>query len=349
MSVVRIENIEKENINIEPINKKTWQNKGVYYGRVNYKYKSGNKALNVIIKNLKLKRNLIDPFKPKSAGGYNVDKYESQRYKAIISIKDYPEIIKKLDLIDEVICESGEDESINFNLNEYVNNKGKQEINYTPIVKRPGMLAVRAYKAAMPEEAKKLTDEQIKEKLDIKIKPTLKVSKTDYNTPNDANTEIDCNIRYGEKITDINEDEVQGLDFYEKTFTAGCVVDIVLKINTWTSNAGMCTYGSKMYVSDITLVERPVKNVKGDLVCDDEEDIFAGTKKIEKKKKVESNEKPVEKKVKKIEFEEQEQQEVEVVKEEVVEDKAESEEEQKPQPKRIGRKKKPVIVDDDEI
>lgn len=361
MSVVKVENIRAENIIVKPITDKSWHTpNGMYYGFVEYKYSRGEDKFNIIIKNLTLKRNLIDPFKSTKAGGYHQSKYDAGRYKAIISLKDYPQVAEKLKIIDEAFESCGKQNSYNFVIDKYLNKQRKKEINYSKIVKTPeaGIDIYREKNA----NAKNFTDEQIAEIMGLKIKPILKVNKKSFDEPNTAETEIDCVVRYGDKVEIGDDDnEVQGLDFFEKTFVKGCVVDIVLQISSWTSNPRMCTYGPKIQLSDITLVERAKSNTRPEkLVIDGEEDdVFAGTKKAVFKKKTDVKDvKPVKKVSKKsekpVEEEEKESSETFSEQEDVSPDEEASEEaspvEQKPtKPRAIRRKPRQEInTEDDE-
>ena len=68
---VTYQNFNDSNLIITPITEKSFKAGGISYGNIRYKYKNGENLFYLMIKNVKLTRNMIDKFKSKADGGYH--------------------------------------------------------------------------------------------------------------------------------------------------------------------------------------------------------------------------------------------------------------------------------------
>ena len=132
---VTYQNFNDSNLIITPINEKSFKAGGISYGNIKYKYKNGDDLFYLMIKDVKLTRSMIDKFRSKADGGYHESEYCDQRYKAIISTKEMPELEKVLDKIDDKIKKFGIDKKNNSILEYFESEINKFE--YIPILKKP--------------------------------------------------------------------------------------------------------------------------------------------------------------------------------------------------------------------
>lgn len=284
MKCVGIKTFDADKLIFTPINDKSFQAGGISYGNIKYNYKTGADSLYLIIKDLKLTRNLIDKYKPKAEGGFHESEYCDQRYKAILSTKDLPELEKVIEQIDNGIKTFGGKSQNNSTLEYFVDNEGNPKVSYNTILKKPTMQAVKIYKDHN-KEAKDMKPDEIKKKIGNKLKFTLKVAgfkdaKGKYQKTTGKDAKIECNVRQAEGV-DLGNVKTN-LDFFEKTFVVGAVVDINVKIASWWSSPSRCEYGAKCILNDITVKSLPKTGSKGlmNFVDDDGEDIFGGCKTV---------------------------------------------------------------------
>ena len=279
---VTYQNFNDSNLIITPITEKSFKAGGISYGNIRYKYKNGENLFYLMIKNVKLTRNMIDKFKSKADGGYHESEYCDQRYKAIISTKEMPELEKVLDSIDNKIKKFGIDKKNNSILEYFESEINKFE--YIPILKKPTSQAIMIYRDKN-KDAKKLSVEEIKNKLGNKMKLNLKVQGTTdaqnkYHKITGKDANIDCNL-YTLEGVELNCSK-KNLDFFEKTFTRGCIIDINIKIASWWCSPNTKTYGPKCIINDI-IVKTLVNNNNDEeaiFVDDNGEDVFNGVTKL---------------------------------------------------------------------
>ena len=176
------------------------------------------------------------------------------------------------------------------------------KLTYYPMYKKPNNNAVKIYKEHN-EKSSNMTNDEIKKiigpkmKLILKRKGSYKDGK--YQIETGENTEILCNIRTVNGIT--LEPGKKTLDYFEKTFVNGTVIDMVIKIPSWYFNASKSDYGVKSFLTDITvkniikkqqftnLLDENGNDIFGDcsLIKDDEENEENETKPTETEKKFE--------------------------------------------------------------
>ena len=303
MHCVSLKTFDINNLIVSPINEKSFKVNSMYYGNIKYKY--SNEEINdlyLMIRDVKLTRNLIDAFKPAKEGGYHTEKYCSERYKAIISLKELPEIGEVLSKIDDKIKPFGaqiENNSLLADLDE------DAKLTYYPMHKKPNNNSVKIYKEHN-EKSSNMTNDEIKKIIGPKMKLTLKRKGSykdgKYQIETGENTEILCNIRTVNGIT--LEPGKKTLDYFEKTFVNGTVIDMVIKIPSWYFNASKSDYGVKSFLTDITvkniikkqqftnLLDENGNDIFGDcsLIKDDEENEENETKTTETEKKFEDME-----------------------------------------------------------
>lgn len=279
---VTYQNFNDSNLIITPITEKSFKAGGISYGNIRYKYKNGDNLFYLMIKNVKLTRNMIDKFKSKADGGYHESEYCDQRYKAIISTKEMPELEKVLDKIDDKIKKFGIDKKNNSILEYFEDEINK--IEYIPILKKPTSQAIMIYRDKN-KDAKKLSVEEIKNKLGNKMKLNLKVQGTTdaqnkYHKITGKDANIDCNI-YTLKGIELDCSK-KNLDFFEKTFTRGCSIDINIKIASWWCSPSQKTYGPKCIVNDIIVNSLATNNNDEEaiFVDDNGDDVFNGVNKL---------------------------------------------------------------------
>ena len=279
---VTYQNFNDSNLIITPITEKSFKAGGISYGNIRYKYKNGENLFYLMIKNVKLTRNMIDKFKSKADGGYHESEYCDQRYKAIISTKEMPELEKVLDKIDDKIKKFGIDKKNNSILEYFESEINKFE--YIPILKKPTSQAIMIYRDKN-KDAKKLSVEEIKNKLGNKMKLNLKVQGTTdaqnkYHKITGKDANIDCNL-YTLEGVELNCSK-KNLDFFEKTFTRGCNIDINIKIASWWCSPSQKTYGPKCIVNDIIVNSLAANNNDEEaiFVDDNGEDVFNGVTKL---------------------------------------------------------------------
>ena len=371
---VTYQNFNDSNLIITPITEKSFKAGGISYGNIRYKYKNGENLFYLMIKNVKLTRNMIDKFKSKADGGYHESEYCDQRYKAIISTKEMPELEKVLDSIDNKIKKFGIDKKNNSILEYFESEINKFE--YIPILKKPTSQAIMIYRDKN-KDAKKLSVEEIKNKLGNKMKLNLKVQGTTdaqnkYHKITGKDANIDCNL-YTLEGVELNCSK-KNLDFFEKTFTRGCNIDINIKIASWWCSPSQKTYGPKCIVNDIIVNSLAANNNDEEaiFVDDNGEDVFNGVTKLSINDIQTSEDKEIEdeinnvidnditephkrkikkqenKEVKKEEIKEDEKED-EIKEDEVEEDNDDSIDEVqnvKPEPKTRTRRKK-IIPEDD--
>ena len=279
---VTYQNFNDSNLIITPITEKSFKAGGISYGYINYKYKSSTDSFYLMVKDVKLTRNMIDKFKSKADGGYHQSEYCDRRYKAIISTKELPELEKVLDKIDDKIKKFGIDKKNNSILEYFEDEINKFE--YIPVLKKPTSQAIMIYRDKN-EDAKKLSVEEIRNKLGNKLKLNLKVQGTTdaqnkYHKITGKDANIDCNL-YTLEGVELNCSK-KNLDFFEKTFTRGCNIDINIKIASWWCSPSTKTYGPKCIVNDI--IVKTLANNNNDeeaiFVDDNGEDIFNGVTKL---------------------------------------------------------------------
>ena len=375
---VTYQNFNDSNLIITPITEKSFKAGGISYGNIRYKYKNGENLFYLMIKNVKLTRNLIDKFRSKADGGYHESEYCDQRYKAIISTKEMPELEKVLDSIDNKIKKFGIDKKNNSILEYFESEINKFE--YIPILKKPTSQAIMIYRDKN-KDAKKLSVEEIKNKLGNKMKLNLKVQGTTdaqnkYHKITGKDANIDCNL-YTLEGVELNCSK-KNLDFFEKTFTRGCNIDINIKIASWWCSPSQKTYGPKCIVNDIIVNSLAANNNDEEaiFVDDNGEDVFNGVTKLSINDIQTSEDKEIEdeinnvidnditephkrkikkqenKEVKKEEVKKEEKEEIkedEIKEDEVEEDNDDSIDEVqnvKPEPKTRTRRKK-IIPEDD--
>ena len=279
---VTYQKFNDSNLIITPITEKSFKAGGISYGNIRYKYKNGENLFYLMIKDVKLTRNLIDKFRSKADGGYHESEYCDQRYKAIISTKELPELEKVLESIDNKIKKFGIDKKNNSILEYFESEINKFE--YIPILKKPTSQAIMIYRDKN-KDAKKLSVEEIKNKLGNKMKLNLKVQGTTdaqnkYHKITGKDADIDCNLYTLENV-ELNCSK-KNLDFFEKTFTRGCNIDINIKIASWWCSPSQKTYGPKCIVNDI-IVNSLAANSNDEeaiFVDDNGEDVFNGVTKL---------------------------------------------------------------------
>ena len=371
---VTYQNFNESNLILTPITEKSFKAGGISYGYINYKYKSSTDSFYLMVKDVKLTRNLIDKFRSKADGGYHESEYCDQRYKAIISTKELPELEKVLESIDNKIKKFGIDKKNNSILEYFESEINKFE--YIPILKKPTSQAIMIYRDKN-KDAKKLSVDEIRNKLGNKLKLNLKVQGTTdaqnkYHKITGKDANIDCNL-YTLEGVELNCSK-KNLDFFEKTFTRGCNIDINIKIASWWCSPSQKTYGPKCIVNDI-IVNSLAANSNDEeaiFVDDNGEDVFNGVTKLSINDIQTSEDKEIEdeinnvidnditephkrkikkqenKEVKKEEIKEDEKED-EIKEDEVEEDNDDSIDEVqnvKPEPKTRTRRKK-IIPEDD--
>lgn len=279
---VTYQNFNDSNLIITPITEKSFKVGGISYGNIRYKYKNGDNLFYLMIKDVKLTRNMIDKFRSKADGGYHESEYCDRRYKAIISTKEMPELEKVLDSIDNKIKKFGIDKKNNSILEYFESEINKFE--YIPILKKPTSQAIMIYRDNH-KDAKKLSVEEIKNELGNKMKLNLKVqgiidAQNKYHKITGKDANIDCNLYTLEGI-ELNCSK-KNLDFFEKTFTKGCIIDINIRISSWWCSPSTKTYGPKCIVNDI--IVKTLANNNNDeeaiFVDDNGEDVFNGVTKL---------------------------------------------------------------------
>ena len=377
---VTYQNFNESNLILTPITEKSFKAGGISYGNIRYKYKSSTDSFYLMVKDVKLTRNLIDKFRSKADGGYHESEYCDQRYKAIISTKEMPELEKVLDKIDDKIKKFGIDKKNNSILEYFEDEINKFE--YIPVLKKPTSQAIMIYRDKN-KDAKKLSVDEIRNKLGNKLKLNLKVQGTTdaqnkYHKITGKDADIDCNLYTLENV-ELNCSK-KNLDFFEKTFTRGCIIDINIKITSWWCSPNTKTYGPKCIVNDIIVKTLATNNNDEEaiFVDDNGEDVFNGVTKLSindiqtsedkeiedeinnvidnditephkrKIKKQEEVKKEIENEIKKEEIKEDEK-ENEIKEDEVEEDNDDSIDEVqnvKPEPKTSVRRKK-IIPEDD--
>ena len=376
---VTYQNFNESNLILTPITEKSFKAGGISYGNIRYKYKSSTDSFYLMVKDVKLTRNMIDKFRSKADGGYHESEYCDQRYKAIISTKELPELEKVLESIDNKIKKFGIDKKNNSILEYFESEINKFE--YIPILKKPTSQAIMIYRDKN-KDAKKLSVEEIKNKLGNKMKLNLKVQGTTdaqnkYHKITGKDANIDCNL-YTLEGVELNCSK-KNLDFFEKTFTRGCNIDINIKIASWWCSPSQKTYGPKCIVNDIIVNSLAANNNDEEaiFVDDNGEDVFNGVTKLSINDIQTSEDKEIEDEINNVidnditephkrKIKKQENKEVkkeEVKKEEIKEDEKEDEikEDQveednddsidevqnvKPEPKTRTRRKK-IIPEDD--
>lgn len=368
---VTYQNFNDSNLIITPITEKSFKAGGISYGNIRYKYKNGDDLFYLMIKDVKLTRNMIDKFRSKADGGYHESEYCDQRYKAIISTKEMPELEKVLDKIDDKIKKFGIDKKNNSILEYFDGEINKFE--YINILKKPTSQAIMIYRDKN-KEAKKMSVDEIRNKIGNKLKLNLKVKGTTdaqnkYHKITGKDANIDCNI-YTLKGIELDCSK-KNLDFFEKTFTRGCSIDINIKIASWWCSPSQKTYGPKCIVNDIIVNSLATNNNDEEaiFVDDNGEDVFNGVTKLSINDIQTSEDKEIEdeinnvidnditephkrkvKKQEKVNTEEiKEEKEDEIKEEQVEEDNDDSIDEVqnvKPEPKTRTRRKK-IIPEDD--
>lgn len=272
---VTYQNFNESNLIITPITDKSFKAGGISYGNIRYKYKSSTDSFYLMIKNVKLSRNMIDKFRSKANGGYHENEYCDQRYKAIISTKEMPELEKVLDSIDNKIKKFGIDKKNNSILEYFKNEIDRFE--YIPILKKPTSSVIMIYQDKN-KDAKNLSVEEIKNKIGNKLKLNLKVKGTTdaqnkYHKITGKDANIDCNL-YTLEGVELNCSK-KNLDFFEKTFIRGCNIDINIKIASWWCSPSQKTYGPKCIVNDIIVNSLANNNDDESIFVDDNgEDVF---------------------------------------------------------------------------
>lgn len=279
---VTYQNFNESNLILTPITEKSFKAGGISYGNIRYKYKSSTNSFYLMVKDVKLTRNLIDKFRSKADGGYHESEYCDQRYKAIISTKELPELEKVLESIDNKIKKFGIDKKNNSILEYFESEINKFE--YISILKKPTSQAIMIYRDKN-KDAKKLSVEEIKNKLGNKLKLNLKVQGTTdaqnkYHKITGKDANIDCNL-YTLEGVELNCSK-KNLDFFEKTFTRGCNIDINIKIASWWCSPSQKTYGPKCIVNDIIVNSLAANNNDEEaiFVDDNGEDVFNGVTKL---------------------------------------------------------------------
>ena len=279
---VTYQNFNESNLILTPITEKSFKAGGISYGNIRYKYKNGDDLFYLMIKDVKLTRNLIDKFRSKADGGYHESEYCDQRYKAIISTKEMPELEKVLDKIDDKIKKFGIDKKNNSILEYFEDEINKFE--YIPVLKKPTSQAIMIYRDKN-KDAKKLSVDEIRNKLGNKLKLNLKVQGTTdaqnkYHKITGKDADIDCNLYTLENV-ELNCSK-KNLDFFEKTFTKGCIIDINIKIASWWCSPSTKTYGPKCIVNDIIVKTLATNNNDEEaiFVDDNGEDVFNGVTKL---------------------------------------------------------------------
>ena len=279
---VTYQNFNESNLILTPITEKSFKAGGISYGNIRYKYKSSTDSFYLMVKDVKLTRNMIDKFRSKADGGYHESEYCDQRYKAIISTKELPELEKVLESIDNKIKKFGIDKKNNSILEYFESEINKFE--YIPILKKPTSQAIMIYRDKN-KDAKKLSVEEIRNKLGNKLKLNLKVQGTTdaqnkYHKITGKDANIDCNLYTLENV-ELNCSK-KNLDFFEKTFTRGCNIDINIKIASWWCSPSQKTYGPKCIVNDIIVNSLAANNNDEEaiFVDDNGEDVFNGVTKL---------------------------------------------------------------------
>ena len=279
---VTYQNFNESNLILTPITEKSFKAGGISYGNIRYKYKNGDDLFYLMIKDVKLTRNMIDKFRSKADGGYHESEYCDQRYKAIISTKELPELEKVLESIDNKIKKFGIDKKNNSILEYFEDEINKFE--YIPVLKKPTSQVIMIYRDKN-KDAKNLSVEEIRNKLGNKLKLNLKVQGTTdaqnkYHKITGKDANIDCNL-YTLEGVELNCSK-KNLDFFEKTFTRGCNIDINIKIASWWCSPSQKTYGPKCIVNDI-IVNSLAANSNDEeaiFVDDNGEDVFNGVTKL---------------------------------------------------------------------
>ena len=288
-----------------------------------------------------------------------------------------PELEKVLDKIDDKIKKFGIDKKNNSILEYFEDEINKFE--YIPILKKPTSQTIMNYRNK-DKDAKKLSVEEIRNKLGNKLKLNLKVQGTTdaqnkYHKITGKDADIDCNLYTLENV-ELNCSK-KNLDFFEKTFTKGCIIDINIKITSWWCSPSTKTYGPKCIVNDI-IVKTLVTNNNDEeaiFVDDNGEDVFNGVTKISINDNQTSEDKEIENEInnvidnditephkRKIKKQEEVKKEIkkeeikkeEIKEDEIKEDKVEEDDDDsidevqniKPEPK-TGVRRKKIIPEDD--
>lgn len=279
---VTYQNFNDSNLIITPITEKSFKAGGISYGNIRYKYKNGDDLFYLMIKDVKLTRNMIDKFRSKADGGYHESEYCDRRYKAIISTKEMPELEKVLDKIDDKIKKFGIDKKNNSILEYFEDEINKFE--YVPVLKKPTSQTIMNYRDKN-KDAKNLSVEEIRNKLGNKLRLNLKVQGTTdaqnkYHKITGKDADIDCNLYTLENV-ELNCSK-KNLDFFEKTFTKGCIIDINIRIASWWCSPNTKTYGPKCIINDIIVKTLATNNNDEEaiFVDDNGEDVFNGVTKI---------------------------------------------------------------------
>ena len=279
---VTYQNFNESNLILTPITEKSFKAGGISYGNIRYKYKSSTDSFYLMVKDVKLTRNMIDKFRSKADGGYHESEYCDQRYKAIISTKEMPELEKVLESIDNKIKKFGIDKKNNSILEYFESEINKFE--YIPILKKPTSQAIMIYRDKN-KDAKKLSVDEIRNKLGNKLKLNLKVQGTTdaqnkYHKITGKDANIDCNL-YTLEGVELNCSK-KNLDFFFFFFSRGCNIDINIKIASWWCSPSQKTYGPKCIVNDI-IVNSLAANSNDEeaiFVDDNGEDVFNGVTKL---------------------------------------------------------------------
>lgn len=372
---VTYQNFNDSNLIITPITEKSFKAGGISYGNIRYKYKNGDDLFYLMIKDVKLTRNMIDKFKSKADGGYHESEYCDRRYKAIISTKEMPELEKVLDKIDDKIKKFGIDKKNNSILEYFEDEINKFE--YIPVLKKPTSQAIMNYRDKNKDA--KLSVEEIRNELGNKLRLNLKVQGTTdaqnkYHKITGKDADIDCNLYTLENV-ELNCSK-KNLDFFEKTFTRGCIIDINIKISSWWCSPNTKTYGPKCIVNDIIVKTLATNNNDEEaiFVDDNGEDVFNGVTKISINDTQTSEDKEIEDEInnvidnditephkRKIKKQEEVKKEIEneikkeeIKEDEIKEDKVEEDDDDsidevqnvKPEPK-TGVRRKKIIPEDD--
>lgn len=369
---VTYQNFNDSNLIITPITEKSFKAGGISYGNINYKYKNGDDLFYLMIKDVKLTRNMIDKFRSKADGGYHESEYCDRRYKAIISTKELPELEKVLDKIDDKIKKFGIDKKNNSILEYFESEINKFE--YIPVLKKPTSQAIMFYRDKN-KDAKNLSVEEIRNNLGNKLRLNLKVQGTidaqnKYHKITGKDADIDCNLYTLENV-ELNCSK-KNLDFFEKTFTKGCIIDINIRIASWWCSPNTKTYGPKCIVNDIIVKTLATNNNDEEaiFVDDNGEDVFNGVTKISINDTQTSEDKEIEDEINNVidnditephkrKIKKQEEVKKEVKKEEIKEDEIKEEKVEednddsidevqnvKPEPK-TGVRRKKIIPEDD--
>lgn len=275
--VVRVNDVDVNKIVLSPINNKSFNTKGLYYGKIGY----GNETtpFNIYIEDLKLLFGMISPYNEEY---HKAGKYDPQLYKAVLSLKNRLDIENVITQIDNNFKKQVFTE-LNQIYTNILNRKKEVSPVYNRILKVPDVDKKRE-----EDKFKDMTDEQIYKEIGANIKIALKPEGKNVGTGKDKkyivdyneNTLINCILQKIKGVDiPIKKNEKKNLDFYRDTFKRGAVIDIVFQISNWwtkyDSKRNSCEVGIKcvmqvIKIKDLSAINGEIKH----FITDDGFDIL---------------------------------------------------------------------------